>query len=336
MIWLNNSRIVAMFAVVFLHSAGLVVLYSPIGTENWWLGNIYDSFARWCVPVFVMISGALLLDTTKMEDLKSFYIKRLSKIMIPIMFWTVFFLLWVVLKKSLKGEIIEAGDITNRLLSGAPYFHLWFLYMIFFLYLFTPFFRKIISNSSRFEILVLILFTFIISALNAFIAKFELSQSSLFINWFLTYIPYFFLGYFIRTGQIHFKKPILWIVFSLSVFSTAMGCYFVTKNQGLDAGLYFYHYLSITVIPMSIAIFCLLKSWTKPIYNVQLTNKISSLTLGIYLIHPIFLEIIQYTGYGPLSYNSLISIPIASVVVFCLSLGMVWVINAIPYMRRII
>lgn len=145
MIWLNNSRIVAMFAVVFLHSAGLVVLYSPIGTENWWLGNIYDSLTRWCVPVFVMISGALLLDTTKMEDLKSFYIKRLSKIMIPIMFWTVFFLLWVVLKKSLKGEIIEAGDLTNRLLSGAPYFHLWFLYMIFFLYLFTPifFFKKL-------------------------------------------------------------------------------------------------------------------------------------------------------------------------------------------------
>lgn len=214
---------------------------------------------------------------------------------------------------------------------------MWFLYMIVFLYLFTPFFRKIISNSSRFEILALILFSFVISALNAFVAKFELTQqSSLFINWFLAYIPYFFLGYFVSTSRTTFRKPILWIIFSLSVFLTALGCYFVAKNIGLDAGLYFYHYLSVTVIPMSVAVFYLLKNWTKPIGNLWLTNKISSLTLGVYLIHPIFLEIIQYAGYGPLAFNFSISIPLISVVVFSLSLGVAWIINSIPNMRRII
>lgn len=150
------------------------------------------------------------------------------------------------------------------------------------------------------------------------------------------YIPYFFLGYYVRTSHANFRKSILWIVFSSSVFLTAMGCYFVAKNQGLDAGLYFYNYLSITVIPMSVTVFYLFKNWTKPIGNEWLTNKLSSLTLGIYLIHPIFLEIIQYAGYWPLSFNSLISIPFISVAVFGFSLGMVWVINTIPYVRRII
>jgi len=91
MIWLDNSRIVAIYAVVFLHVSAAVVLGNEVGTEYWWIGNIYDSAMRWCVPTFVMISGALLLDPDKQEDLKTFYAKRLSRILIPILFWSAFF-----------------------------------------------------------------------------------------------------------------------------------------------------------------------------------------------------------------------------------------------------
>ena len=82
MIWLDNSRIIAIFSVVFLHTAASVVLGNSIGTEYWWIANLYDSFVRWCVPVLVMISGALLLDPVKKEDLSTFYRKRFSKILV--------------------------------------------------------------------------------------------------------------------------------------------------------------------------------------------------------------------------------------------------------------
>ena len=65
MVWLDNSRIIAILAVVFLHVSAGVVTESVIGTESWWVGNLYDSLVRWCVPVFVMISGAVLLDHSK-------------------------------------------------------------------------------------------------------------------------------------------------------------------------------------------------------------------------------------------------------------------------------
>jgi surface polysaccharide O-acyltransferase-like enzyme len=336
MVWLDNSRIIAIFAVVFLHVAAGVVIGSDIGTESWWIGNLYDSLVRWCVPVFVMISGALLLDPSKKEDLRTFYLKRLSRILIPVLFWSAFFLLWATLKGTIKGEPLSIVDLAKRLLSGKPYYHMWFLYMIITLYLFTPFFRKIITNSSRNEIATLVFFTFVLSAINALAGKLFLVDSKLFINWFLSYIPYFFLGYLVRTSESDYQSRILWGIFVVSVILTAAGCYAVAIKEGLEAGLYFYSYLSITVIPMSISVMHLLKSWTKPIGSIGLTKKISALTLGVYLIHPIFIDMIQYAGYGSLAFYPVVSIPAITFVVFSLSLSGAWVINKVPYLKRVI
>jgi surface polysaccharide O-acyltransferase-like enzyme len=336
MIWLDNSRIIAMFAVIFLHTATRVVTWSDVGSEYWWIGNFYYSFVRWCVPVFVMISGALLLDPNKKEDLTIFYKKRFSRILVPILFWSVFFLLWAMLKGTIKGNPPSLVELSERLIAGKPYYHMWFLYMMITLYLFTPFFRKIIANSTRSEIMILIIFTFLIAALNAIDVNFFSGGSKLFTNWFLIYIPYFFLGYLVRIDKRNFSKNILWAVFLLSSCLTAVGCYIVTKNRDLDAGLYFHGYLSITVIAMSISIMYLLKSWEKPIISEEFTRTLSLLTLGIYLIHPIILETILYLRLSPLNFHLAISIPVIAIIVFSFSLIWSWVIYQVPYLRRII
>lgn len=333
MIWLQNARVIAIFAVVFLHVAAGVVIKSPIGSDSWWIGNVYDSLVRWCVPVLVMISGALLLDPNKKEDLKTFYLKRLSRILIPILIWSAFFLFWASLKGAMKGEPLGMLDLARIIMSGKPYYHMWFLYMVVFLYLFTPFFRKVISNSSRFEIAILVITTLLIAALNTLAQR---GESKLFITWFLSYIPYFFLGYFVRFSAIDYSKPILGALFLLSVLLTSFGCYFLARNNGLDAGMYFYSYLSITVIPMSVSVMYLLKKWTKPIGNERLTELLASLTLGVYLIHPVFLDAIQHAWHVPQTVNPAISVPLISTVVFSLSLGAAWVISKIPYIKKAI
>jgi len=57
-------RIVAAFAVVFLHCSSQR-FYDTFPSTEWEVRNIYDSFVRWCVPIFVMVSGALFLDAKK-------------------------------------------------------------------------------------------------------------------------------------------------------------------------------------------------------------------------------------------------------------------------------
>ncbi|WP_175637699.1 acyltransferase family protein, partial [Dickeya dadantii] len=73
--WLYIARIVSTFAVIVLHVSAYTVALADLGTFSWWVGNLYDSLVRWCVPVFIMISGALLLSPEKVESLSIFYKK---------------------------------------------------------------------------------------------------------------------------------------------------------------------------------------------------------------------------------------------------------------------
>lgn len=336
MIWLDNSRIFAIYAVVFLHVAAEVVVGNDIGSEYWWFGNMYDSIVRWCVPVFVMISGALLLDPNKKEDLLTFYRKRLSKILIPILFWSFFFLCWAFLKGVLKGNESTALELLKKLLSDMSHYHMWFLYMISGLYLFTPFFRKIVAHSAKQELIFLVVVLFVFAAVNSAYGRFYSGGSKLFVNKFLSYIPYFFLGYLIRQDNTHPSRVTLLAIFTLSFIFTFLGCYFVGIKSDLTRGFYFYEYLSVTVIPMSISVMYFLKKMTLPIFNKKFTKKLSILTLGVYLVHPLILELFNYKGFGAMLFNPIISIPVVATVVFVTSLVGAWIIYQVPYLRRTI
>ena len=86
MIWLDAARVAAIVAVVLLQVSASVVTQAPLGSTVWWVGNGYDALVRWCVPVFVMVSGALLLDARKTESLATFFRKRAARIGLPLLF----------------------------------------------------------------------------------------------------------------------------------------------------------------------------------------------------------------------------------------------------------
>ena len=91
--WVDNARIISIFAVVVLHCSAEVVAGNIIGSASYWVGNIFDSAVRWCVPVFAAISGYLLLNGASEERKASFFRKRFEKILIPVLVWSVFYLL---------------------------------------------------------------------------------------------------------------------------------------------------------------------------------------------------------------------------------------------------
>lgn len=66
--------VAAAFAVVLIHvSAGAVV---KTDSSTWFASQVFGCLGRWAVPVFVMISGALLLSNPKHEPILQFYSKR--------------------------------------------------------------------------------------------------------------------------------------------------------------------------------------------------------------------------------------------------------------------
>ena len=63
-VYLDLLRLMATLAVIFLHGA-TSEFYLPHSSMNWYIAATEDSIVRWCVPVFVMISGALFLNPNK-------------------------------------------------------------------------------------------------------------------------------------------------------------------------------------------------------------------------------------------------------------------------------
>ena len=279
MLWINNAKIIAAFAVIMLHISSYF-LYNSYLDFNWWTANLFDSSARWCVPVFVMISGYLLLSPEKNYTTLDFYKKRINRIIIPLIFWTVFFLAWTIfVAKINKLPSPQFYHLLKQILRGSPYPHMWYLYMIISLYIFTPFLRKLVLTSSRKELFWLTAILFIISCITTIANDFSHSNSSIFLTWFLYYLPYFIAGYLIGYNKASHNTSLNLTIFILSVIATAAGCFVLTRSFDLTTGLYFYKYLSITVIPMSLSFFSICRHFDKAFFGDYNLSKLASLPL---------------------------------------------------------
>lgn len=136
------ARILACLAVVLLHTtARTIYLYETTDIVTFSIANLLNSATRWCVPVFIMLSGALLL-SKPIEGVGDFFIKRVRVIVFPAIFWTAAYLWWRVRYYNESPSLLWIG---KEIFNTTPYYHLYFLYLIFGLYVFTPAFAVIVA-----------------------------------------------------------------------------------------------------------------------------------------------------------------------------------------------
>lgn len=134
--WLDITRILAIFLMVLLHvSAGYVPLWFEQSFFGWTVSNVFGSLSRICVPLLIMVSGALLLSKVEKVGLWQFYQKRLVRLVKPWLFWSVIF--GVI--NLLTGN--EADSI-RRLIVGTVWTGFWLLPVLMGMYLVVPFFAK--------------------------------------------------------------------------------------------------------------------------------------------------------------------------------------------------
>ena len=294
--YVNILRIIAIYAVVAAHVAvGLARGTTPF-TVNWWLGCWIFYLAHFSIPVFVMISGALLLDGGRQETAMQFYKRRMIRVGIPLVVWTV---VYFAARVFLDGETLSAARVVHLVLTGNPCYHLWFLYMIFGLYLITPTLRSFIRNSSCKERLFVIVCGLILA--NAYFQTDAIlwhNQRSIF-TMFIPFIPYYLCGYELRLID---PKKVPSVYLALAVIASALylaafsGVFYATAG-GLQKDFIF-DYFGLPQVVLSIAIFWaayLYDSTAKPLEGLGRTaiEWVASTTLGIYVLHPLILWYIQ-------------------------------------------
>jgi len=341
-IWVDSVRVVACFMVIFLHTAApLLKKYNNIPLNYWFIGNIYDSLVRVCVPLFFMISGFLLLQ--KDESLSVYFSKRFSKLFIPIVFWSFFFVLW---RNLFVHDIPLTFQHFYSLLLTPSYYHLWFLYALTGLYLFVPILRKVTTSADTTLLIYYSVIWFIAVSLIPLAEKVSGLDSRIDLYSISGYVGYLVLGLILGRKEISTKTFIISLaVFLILIVTTFLGTYILTlRNDGIFVG-YLYGYLAPNTIIAACACFILIKylatnSKTFQIPIVQRTiATLSSCSFGIYLLHPVFLYMLSHGTLGvklsAWTGNPLWYAPITSISVFILSFIFIFIIKKIPIFRLV-
>lgn len=361
-VWLDVVRFIAMFTVVCCHCTDPFNFYpgtAPnIGEIKLW-GAIYGAALRPCVPLFVMITGALLLPVR--GEASTFYKKRIPRVFYPFLIWSVLYNLfpWITGLLGLSPEVVldffpYAGEdvmrqsfaVSLEYILTIPFnfsilaVHMWYIYLLIGLYLYLPVFSAWVEKASERAKLMFLLawgVTLLLPYYYQFVSVYLWGTCSWnsfgMLYAFAGFNGYLLLGHYLRNLDWSLKKtlaigiPMFAVGYAVTFFGfrhiTALPEY---TDEMLEL---FFTYCSLNVVMMTIPVFMLAKK--AKVNSERMRKALANLTVGgfgIYMIHYFF------TGPSVMLVRAIdvpiaLQIPVASVVAFAVSWGLVWLIYRI-------
>lgn len=341
---MNNLRTLATFAVILIHVSSPVVnmAYGGKQMNYWWVGNIIDSAVRFAVPVFLMLSGASLL--SKEYELKDFYVKRIKRVLIPFLFWMLAY--WVFFWFTDHPEKHPQNDLSSIFNWAIGVFmergiskHFWFVYMLLFLYAFTPFLGRWIRKQ-KLKTISYILLGWIFYNLIHMTGVINTKDMPPLVNkvyGYILYSGYMVLGYYMCKIDVSSKKYSMlgYIVFFVTILFTAIGTYYVSKHAK-ELTLRFYSNISLNTMVQSTAIFILMKnSIVKNKILVWIRNIVSQYSFGIYLVHIMVIGMFYLHNFFWTMAHPALSVPIVAIATLVVSTLIIYVLQKIPGLKYV-
>ena len=367
--WIDLLRVVACFLVVLSHCCDPFVARFDADRGAFLTGVFTGSFVRACVPLFVMMTGVLLLPVR--AELGDFYRKRIGRIVVPLVFWSVVlplsYFVYLNYVVSTGNPMIVADDHTlgatlTRIYTFIFNFNydttpLWYLYMLVGLYLIMPVIGAWLQQASRRDIR-LVLYVWGVTLLLPYIKMVApaLGYTGNYGNMGIlgvcdwnSYGTFYyvsgFIGYLILAYYLA-KYPPQWswkrtLAVTVPMF---LGGYLITSFGYVLTQQYFpgdYAYLEIVwlftginVFMMTFAVFVVIRK-LKVRASVGL-SRLASLTFGIYLCHFIFVQV-GYDLMGTLdALPVLLRIFCVALFAFGISCALVWIMFRFRPTRRFV
>lgn len=366
--WIDVLRIVSCFMVVLAHACDPFMAQFMNNESDYMSAIAWGSLVRPCVPLFVMISGFLLFPIT--TDSSTFYSKRIKKIIIPLIFWSLVtpFMYFGYLSFFETGNpnIAMENFTLNATLTKLYTFifnftydtvPLWYIYMLLGVYLIMPIIGAWLNQASKKEIKVFLaiwIATTILPYVKMFAPAlgYQGNYGSMGILGECLWNPYGafyyfsgFLGYAVLAY--YFKKyPLEWslkktLSIAIPLFLTG---YLITYYGFIATGKIYpgnYEYLEIIWLFSGVNVFMMTVAMFITVQKIKFKEsetkrKIAKLTFGVFLCHFFFVQVVYDVLYPILGVPSYIKIPIITVVSFILVLGIVWCLSKNKYTKKIV
>lgn len=333
-------RALAIFAVIILHnSADPASQYGKISNSDWLPAAFYNGLTRFCVPMFVLLSGALLLSPDRYVSIKELFSKRLPRLVIPLVVWSIIYELFQFYTDKGYGSF-NLITALKTFYQGPLVFHFWFLYMMIGIYLIYPILNAFIRGATKSQVQYFIAVWFVVNCICGAIGLISGLNPGIELYSFTGYAGYFVLGYYLNSQS--FTKRQLKFIY------IACAAAFITSIAGVilletAPGKGFNDVIESDFtpdIPFALAglfllvknhVFTLQQTWFK-----SFVTQISKESYGIYILHVLFVRLLfdkLYLHIGFKNLSLLWVIPIKATVVLILSYSLTKLIRMVPGLR---
>jgi surface polysaccharide O-acyltransferase-like enzyme len=331
--WISNLRIIALYAVIIVHSTSpLLMQYGKVSVSDWWAADFLNALSRFGVPVFVMITGALLLH--REYEISSFLKKRLMRVVVPFLFWSLVYV-WY----SWYNEEITFGadtwaniKLVLHLLKYGSSYHLWYVYMLIGLYFFIPVIGKFVRYATEKEILYFLVVWFAVMTITQpYLIRFNPAVD---MHYFAGYAGYLVFGHYLAFKEFNVKnlRSYMILLFVFSVALIAVGTALIMPHSNWP-GTMFYEPVNPAILIESASVFMIAKLTVPKVSRViiRVRDFAGQYNYGIYLAHALILYLIDdYLGITYKLCTPIVSIPLTALVCFVFTVPLVWIINKLP------
>lgn len=296
--------------IVILHLCKAATVY--YGDNS--IVNVVQSLLMWCVPIFLMITGVLLLDPCKKLP-KEKLIKYLKRMVIPLVLFSILFTVLDVVFEHTKAT---PGSWAMSLMLDQGWPHMWYLYLMISIYLMLPLYKAATKSLSDRWLIYLTGISLVFLSVEPILNIFGLSISAFAVPVATIYPVYLFIGYLL------YKNPLdtrLSIVLTVGCAAAIAYCTLNYNNEYVTA------YNSLLTVGMSAGLFSLTckREWEVP----ELVASIDSCSFGMYLIHMVFIKgILKWMKFNVFEYG-VFGFIFLSILVFVLSFIVVYVFKEI-------
>ncbi len=330
-------RIISAFFVVFLHSTDKFILWAPFkGGTTWEIIYYLNTLSRVAVPLFVMLSGYLIIKKDKTQNLKAFYKKRFLRILPLFFIWFCIYAVWLSLRNHTQ---ITLQGMLQSLWFGNVW-ELYFLLLILEMYLLAPFFSNFIEKNNRKKQTLLLVLLTVVSVACSILANlpgFRIDITRYSITTFIPFVVFFYAGAYYRDVPIH---RITAIILGFVYLATSLATNLIARGNMSAYAVFDYN---PTIIITSICLFLSLKDLQSIIgkklfssMRITYISILSSAMFGVYLLHPLILDFIElhlhllpWELHSPLLFYALLP----AVLTFIVTLTIIVKTRKLPYLK---
>lgn len=326
----------AIIGVLIIHVTSCVLTQTQVGSFEWISGLFWGGITRASVPLFLMASGAIMLNTQKNLSFKKLYLHNIFRITAAMLVWGFLYKIYhLVSENNLNLSMLWYSF--KRLLLFDQEFHFYYIHMILIVYVFLPVTRLFAEKADKKLFEYALGIWFVLAILYPTIKTFHpfTLLSGLTEQWAinLTFasVGYGLLGYYLKKYPLSLRKGIFLIVFG---FSVTFGVTFYLSYKSNFLNELFMQGNSAGVCLLASGIFSIAQHLKFKTAVKNAVTSISKASFCIYLSHMFVLYQLTYFGITARLFTPFFSIPLISAFVLLISFIIYKVIFKIPVLNK--